>query len=107
MTASYLRWIAGGAARPLINAYRRTGADVPFGDPVPWHGSEMEGWFWRLTDSASGRVVVALCSVNRHPDGDWATVAVGLHPGGILRTAVVDGARAAQSRFALSAGTTP
>lgn len=91
----------------LIAAYRRTGADVPFGDPVPSHGSEMEGWFWRLTDSASDRVVVALCSVNRHPGGDWATVAVGLHPGGILRTAVLDGARAEQSRFALSAGTTP
>lgn len=94
-------------ANRLIAAYRRTGADLPFGDPVPSHGCEMEGWYWRLTDSASGRVVVALCAVNRHPDGDWATVAVGLHPGGILRTAVLDGARAEQSRFALSAGTTP
>jgi tocopherol cyclase len=95
------------AGHRLIATYRRTGADVPFGDPVPWHAGEMEGWFWRLTDSASGRVVVALCSVNQHPDGDWATVAVALHPGGILRTAVLDGARASQSRFALSAGTTP
>ena len=41
------------AAGRLIAAYRQTGADVPFGDPVPWHGSEMEGWFWRLTDSGS------------------------------------------------------
>lgn len=98
----------GASARErLIAAYRRTGADVPFGDPVPSHASEMEGWFWRLTDSASGRVVVALCSVNQHPDGDWATVAVGAHPGGILRTAALDGARAEQSRFSLSAGTAP
>lgn len=67
----------------------------------------MEGWFWRLTDSASGRVVVALCSVNRHPDGDWATVAVALHPGGFVRAAAMDAARADQSRFAVSAGTGP
>ena len=78
MTATYLRWIAASAARPLVHAYRRTGADVPFGDPVPSHGTEMEDWFWRLTDAASGRVVVAQCRVNRHRDGDWATVAVAL-----------------------------
>jgi tocopherol cyclase len=93
--------------RRLLAAYRRTGADIPFGDPVPSHGSEMEGWFWRLTDSASGRVVVALCSANQHPDGDWATVAVGLHPGGILRTAALERVRTEQFRFTLSAGTTP
>ncbi len=107
MTASYLRWIAGGAARPLINAYRRTGADVPFGDPVPSHGCEMEGWFWRLTDSASGRVVVALCSVNRNRDGDWATVAVALHPGGVVRSAALDAAEAESSLFSVHAGTGP
>ncbi len=50
---------------------------------------------------------MAICSVNQHPDGDWATVAVGAHPGGVLRTAALDGARAEQSRFALSGGTTP
>jgi hypothetical protein len=66
----------------------------------------MEGWFWRLTDSGSGRVVVALCSVNHHPAGDWATVAVGMHPGGIVREAALDAARADRYRFALSAGTT-
>jgi hypothetical protein len=67
----------------------------------------MEGWFWRLTDASSGRVVVALCSVNEHPDGDWATVAVGLHPGGIVRVAALDAAAADRDTFALSAGTTP
>ncbi len=107
MTATYLRWAAEAAAKPLVHAYRRTGADVPFGDPVPSHGCEMEGWFWRLTDSASGRVVVALCSVNRNRDGDWATVAVALHPGGIVRSAALDGAEAERSRFAVHAGTDP
>lgn len=98
---------AMSAAGRLIAAYRQTGADVPFGDPVSWHGSEMEGWFWRLTDSGFGRVVVALCSVNQHPDGDWATVAVGVHPGGIVREAALDAARADRYLFGLSAGTTP
>jgi tocopherol cyclase len=51
--------------------------------------------------------VVALCSVNQHPEGDWATVAVGVHPGGIVREAALDAARADRYRFALSAGTSP
>ena len=59
----------------LVDLYRRTGADLPFGDPLTSHGCEMEGWFWRVTDAASGRVAVALFSINRHPDGDWSTVA--------------------------------
>ena len=106
-TADRLRRVALGAGSGLVGAYRRTGADVPFGDPLPSHGSEMEGWFWRVTDPASGRVVVALCGVNRHPAGDWATVAVALHPGGLVRSAALDGARADRARFALSAGTDP
>lgn len=106
-TSNRLRRVAAGAGDRLVAAYRRTGADVPFGDQLPSHGCEMEGWFWRLTEPLSGRVVVALCGVNRHPDGDWATVAVGLHPGGIVRAAALDGARAEQTRFALSAGTAP
>ncbi len=98
---------ATGVGRALVAAYRRTGADVPFGDPVPSHGVEMEGWFWRVTDRASGRVAVFLCGVNRHPDGDWATVAVALHPGNIVRSAALDEARADRDRFALAAGTSP
>ena len=47
----------------------------------PSHGAEMEGYFWRCTDVADGRVVVALCGVNRSPSGTWATVAVATHPG--------------------------
>lgn len=98
---------ASAIAGRLIGAYRRTGADVPFGDPLPSHGTEMEGWFWRVTDPASGRVVVALCGVNRHGDGDWATVAVALHPGGIMRAAALDDAHAARDHFALRAGRGP
>ena len=104
MTGAYVRWMAEGAARPLVHAYRRTGADIPFGDPVPSHGREMEGWFWRLTDAATGRVVVALCSVNQNPDGNWATVAVALHPGGIVHSAALDYAETQLSRFTVDAG---
>jgi len=65
----------------------------------------MEGWFWRLTDPTSGRVVVALCGVNRHPAGDWATVAVAAHPGGVVRSAVLDLAEASPNQLLLSGGT--
>ncbi|MDA0250699.1 MAG: tocopherol cyclase family protein [Actinomycetota bacterium] len=89
---------------PLVNAYRRTGADIPFGNPLPSHGTEMEGWFWRVSDEASGRVLIALCSVNRHPDGDWSTTAVGVHPGGVVRSAALSGARAEDAPFRVTAG---
>ena len=52
-------------------------------------------------------MVVALCGVNRHPDGDWATVAVALHPGGIVRSAALEQAQADPSCFELRAGTSP
>ena len=92
---------------PLVNAYRRTGADIPFGNPLPSHGTEMEGWFWRVSDEASGRVLIALCSVNRHPDGDWSTTAVGVHPGGVVRSAALSGARAEDAPFRSPRATTP
>lgn len=62
----------------------------------------MEGWFWRFTDRSSGRVVVALCGVNEHPDGAWATVAVATHPSGTVRSAAADGAMASADRFEVS-----
>ncbi len=69
----------------LLAAYRRTGADLPWGDPVRAHGVTMEGWFWRFTDRAAGRVVVALLGISRAPDGSsWGTVALGGHPGGFV-----------------------
>lgn len=64
----------------------------------------MEGYFWRLTDVANGRVLVVLCGVNRHPDGAWATVAIAAHPGGFVRSGVLDGAAAATDRFLVTAG---
>lgn len=88
----------------LADLYRRTGADIPFGNPLPSHGTEMEGWFWRVSDEASGRALIALCSVNRHPEGDWSTTAVAVHPGLVVRPAALPNARARQSPFQVSAG---
>lgn len=88
----------------LANAYRRTGADVPFGNPLPSHGTEMEGWFWRVSDEASNRALIALCSVNRHPQGDWSTAAVAVHPGLTVHSAALSGAYASPSPFTVSAG---
>ena len=84
--------------------YRRTGATLPMADPRPSHGAEMEGYFWRATDAATGRVVVVLCGVNRHPDGDWATVAIAAQPGGFVRSAVLPRAYAAPDTFMVVAG---
>jgi hypothetical protein len=59
-------------------------------DPVGYHGVVMEGYYWRFTDVARGRVVVALIGVNRDGrGGTWATVALAAHPGGHIRSAVV------------------
>jgi tocopherol cyclase len=89
----------------LADIYRRTGADLPYSDPLTSHGCEMEGWFWRLTDAASGRAAVALFSINQHPDGDWSTVAVAAHPGGLVRAAALQDARSDDAPFELHAGT--
>lgn len=84
--------------------YRRTGANMPNGDPLPSHGAQMEGYFWRVTDVASSRVVVVLCGINRHPDGDWATVAIAAEPGGFVRSAVVPQACSRRDAFLVTAG---
>jgi tocopherol cyclase len=88
----------------LDDVYRRTGGTLPFGDPLPSHGAEMEGYFWRVTDVARQRVIVVLCGVNRHPQGDWATVALAAHPGGFVRSAVLSNACADPREFLVSAG---
>jgi hypothetical protein len=64
----------------------------------------MEGYFWRFTHRASGRVIVALCGVNRAADGSWATVALVGHPGGFLRDAAVMRAGADPTRLGAWAG---
>ncbi len=81
-------------SRRLLDAYRRTGADLPFGDPRGAHGVELEGYYWRFTDAAAGRVIVALCGVSTAPDGPWAMVALAAHPGGFQREAVTSTASA-------------
>lgn len=76
----------------LKKSYRATGADLPFGDPLPAHtGVSMEGYFWRITDP-EGRVIIALCGVNQGPEGPWATLGLAAWPTGFLRTAARDGA---------------
>lgn len=76
----------------LIERYRATGADLPYGDPLPAHGVAMEGYFWRVTDAASGRVVIALIGVNRGPRGPWATLGLASWPEqGLSVTAAPDG----------------
>lgn len=88
----------------LVNYYRRTGADIPFGNPLPSHATEMEGWFWRVSEETTGRALIALCSVNRNPAGDWSTTAVGVHPGQVVRSAALMGARAQHDPFRVTAG---
>lgn len=84
--------------------YRRTGANLPHGNPLPSHGAQMEGYFWRVTDVASSRVIVVLCGVNRHPDGDWATVAIAAEPGGFIRSAALQRACSSRDAFLVTAG---
>jgi tocopherol cyclase len=79
----------------MFAAYRATGADPPFGDPRGYHGVGMEGYFWRITHARSGAVVVVLVAVNRDAaGGTWGMVALAAHPGGFVRAASVDRARA-------------
>jgi tocopherol cyclase len=89
--------------RRLIDAYRRSGADPPFGDPARSHGSAMEGYYWRIVDAPAGSVIVLLCGVCQGPDGPWATVAVAAHPGGVVRHAVIAPASGRRDRFGVRA----
>lgn len=87
-----------------ITRYRGTGADLPFGDPTRAHrGVAMEGYFWRLTDPATGRVLIALCGANQGPEGPWATVGLA-GSNGFLRTAAVDGAWTDPARLGVRGG---
>ena len=69
-----------------LAAYRRTGADPPFGDPRRAHGTRFEGYYWRITDVAAGRVAIALCGVCRDAAGPWAIVAFA--SGGVVRSRI-------------------
>jgi hypothetical protein len=69
--------------------YRRTGADLPFGDPRRAHGTRFEGYYWRITDGS--RAVIVLCGVCRDVVGPWAVVALASSDG-LVRSEVVPSA---------------
>lgn len=92
--------------RRLLDAYRRSGADLPFGDPGRAHGSAMEGYYWRIVDAPGGSVIVLLCGVCQGPEGPWATVAVASHPGGFVRHAVIAPAAGRRECFGVRAAGT-
>jgi hypothetical protein len=51
----------------------------------------MEGYYWRLTRAADGRVVVVLLAVSRDAAGrPWGMVGYAAHPGGFVRAATVE-----------------
>jgi hypothetical protein len=89
----------------MLDAYRRTGADLPFGDPRGYHGVGMEGHFWRITQPATGAVVVAIVAISRDAAGrPWAMASLAAHPGGEVRSATLPDAWAAPRGLALRAG---
>jgi hypothetical protein len=89
----------------MFAAYRATGADPPFGDPRGYHGVGMEGYFWRITQPASGSVVVVLLAVNRDETGrTWGMTALAAHPGGFVRAVSTEHATADRRRLAVRAG---
>lgn len=66
----------------------------------------MEGYFWRVTDRASGRVVIALIGVNRDRNGGhWATLGLAGSPSGSLALAEYPEAWADPQRLGARAGT--
>jgi Tocopherol cyclase len=88
----------------LLEAYRRTGADPPFGDPGRAHGTSMEGYYWRVVDADAGSVLVVLCGVCGGARDPWAVVALAAHPGGFTRHALVAPAAGEPGRFGAVAG---
>jgi hypothetical protein len=89
----------------MLAAYRRTGADAPFGDPRGYHGVGMEGHFWRITQPSAGVVVVAIVAISRDADGrPWAMASLAAHPAGAVRSATLPEAWAAERGLALRAG---
>jgi len=65
----------------------------------------MEGYFWRFTDPASGRAVIALNGVNRDGTGaHWSTLGLAAHPNGFLRTVEHPTGHASATALGASAG---
>lgn len=88
----------------LLAAYRRTGADLPFGDPARDHDAAMEGYYWRLVHPGAGWVIVWLCGICRGGGESWATVALAAHPDGFLRHATLAPAAGDPGGFGARAG---
>jgi Tocopherol cyclase len=89
----------------VIDAYRRLGADPPFGDPRRYHGVAMEGYFWRFTQARVGRVAIVLCGVSRSGAGTvWAYVGVATYPGRFFRWAALPDAHVDPRSYGVRAG---
>jgi Tocopherol cyclase len=86
----------------LRAAYRRLGADLPFGDPALDHAAGLEGYYWRIV--AGDTVLVVLCGVGRAASGRWALVALATHPGGYVRHAIVAPATGSAGEYGVRAG---
>lgn len=61
--------------------YRASGADLPFGRLERAHGVAMEGYFWRITDPVTRRVVIALIGIQTDHTGRWALAGLGTSDG--------------------------
>lgn len=86
-----------------LAAYRSSGADPPFGDPGRDHRAGLEGYYWRIVGEGRGLVLIVLCGVCRSAQRRWAVVALGSHPGGLVRHAVAEHARGDPERFGVRA----
>ncbi|MBO8191484.1 hypothetical protein ITI46_07235 [Streptomyces oryzae] len=84
-------------------AWRRTGADLPWGDPLPSHRSLMEGYLWRFTDPVRHRVLEVACGVSHQHGRAWGTVVVAASPLSLVRSTTLDDAWAGTDRFAIEA----
>lgn len=68
----------------MIDWYRRSGAELPFGDPSRDRGAGMEGWFWRFVED--DRVTIVLHGRSRSEDDPthpWSLVAIARAPGDV------------------------
>jgi len=89
--------VGGEPARPAGRhrssglGYRGWGADWPFGRPERAHGVAMEGYYWRITDPATHRVVIALIGIQTDDTGCWALAGLGTSDG-FWRQAIIAGA---------------
>jgi tocopherol cyclase len=88
----------------LLRAYRASGADGPFGRPERAHGVPFEGYYWRIVQPGTGRVLVALGAACRDAAGTWGMATLAAHPGGLARTVTAAEAEADPSGFGLRVG---